>query len=69
MAEKWYWYGRGTKTVKSEKKVWETEKGADCSTNSTFRDTRFYWQTKIFFFFGSDYKANNAFLWCFDIPK
>ena len=26
------------------KKVWGTEKGADCSTNSTFRDTRFYWQ-------------------------
>ena len=54
MAKKWYWYGRGTKTVKSEKKVWETEKGADCSTNSTFRDTRFHWQTKIFLFFKSD---------------
>ena len=61
MAKKWYWCGRGRTTVLKEwKKVWGTEtEGADCSTstNSTFRDTRFHWQTKIFLFFKSDYKA------------
>ena len=62
MAKKWYLCGRGTRTVKSEKKVWGTEKGADCSTNSTFSDTRFHWQTKISLLFKSDYKANNVFV-------
>ena len=65
MAKKWYWCGRGRTTVLKEGKKWGTEsEGADCSTstNSTFSDTRFHWQTKISLLFKSDYKANNVFV-------